>query len=202
LTKKPCSISAATCGALDDDIEDAAEAAAVAAARRGGEAEQHRVRVRRDDLPVRLGGAVVPLVDDKQVRDRQRHLVGPHGARPERLDARDLHWLARVRHQAGLDDAVLDAAREQLVRGLLDDLAGVREHEDTLPGDHGLADHLAGDERTGAGRCHQHHPPLPDGDAALAFGDHVVLVRAQLAHGALPFPPAVPLRAFRTVGLS
>ena len=48
---------------LDHRLEDAAEPAPVAAAWRGREAEQHRVGIGRDDLPVGLRRGVVALID-------------------------------------------------------------------------------------------------------------------------------------------
>ena len=43
--------------------------------------------------------------------------------------AGDLHALERTRREAGLDDAVRDAERVQLVAGLRDDLAAMRQHQ-------------------------------------------------------------------------
>ena len=46
------------------------------------------------------------------------------------LDARDLHALKRARRKPGLDDAVRDAVRLELLARLRDDLAPMRQHQD------------------------------------------------------------------------
>jgi hypothetical protein len=67
---------------FDDDVEDAAQAATVTAARRGSQADQYGVGIGVDDLAVSGRRTVVRLVDNEQVGGRQLHAIAPHGPRP------------------------------------------------------------------------------------------------------------------------
>ena len=113
--------------ALDHGLEDAAEAAAVATAWRGSEAEQNGIRIALDDRPVALRHDVVAFIDDDEPGLGQFHRAGLDGAAMQRLHARDLHQLERSRLVSGPDDAVRDSA--QLVAGLGEDLATVGEKQ-------------------------------------------------------------------------
>ena len=95
--------------AFDDHVEDAAEPAAVTAAWRGCQAEQHRVGIVVDDLAVGFGRAMMASSMMSKSAGGSGMRLRPHGARPQRLNRRDLHRLVRSAHEAGLDDAVLDA---------------------------------------------------------------------------------------------
>ena len=62
--------------ALDDGLENAAEPAAVAATRRGGQAKQFRVRIGVDNFSVGARRAMLRLIDHKQISRRQVDRTG------------------------------------------------------------------------------------------------------------------------------
>ena len=169
-------------------LEDAAEPAAVAAAWRGGQAEQDRVRIGVDDLADRSRRAVMRLIDHQQIGRRQLHGLGADGAPMQRLNRGDLHMLQRPRRGAGHDDAVRDRDVAQLLAGLRDDLAPMREHQHDFRDRHRtrLDDGAGDDGLARSGRRHQHDAPVARGDAAIKLGDDVVLIGPQFgcAHGA------------------
>ena len=97
--------------AFDDGFEDAAEPAPVAAARRGGQAEQDRVRIGVDDLAIGLAGQWCASSIHQQIGGRQVHASRLDGAPMQGLDRCDLHAFERSRREAGLDDAVRNVLR-------------------------------------------------------------------------------------------
>ena len=78
------------------------------------------------------GGRVMAFIDDDEIGRRQIHGLALDGAPMQRLDRCDLHALKRTRRNPGLDDAVADAVRAQLVAGLRRDLAAMRQHQNIL----------------------------------------------------------------------
>jgi hypothetical protein len=58
-------ISSATWRRLDDHVEDAAQPAPIATARRGGCAKQYRIGISLDDLAIGLRRRMMRLVDDQ-----------------------------------------------------------------------------------------------------------------------------------------
>src|SRR5215207_198100 len=118
--------------ALDDFLEDTSEPAAVAPARRRGQAKHHGVGVGGDNFLIAQRWAVVGLVDDRQIGIGQLHDFAVHGPGPQGLHRRDLHALGQVGRDPRLDDSVREAAVTQLRAGLRDDLAAVGQNENRL----------------------------------------------------------------------
>ena len=118
---------------LDDDLEDAAEAAAVTSTWCGGQAEQNRIGVGGEERLIGLCRAVVAFIDHQQMCERQIHLVGSDCARMKRLDRRHLYRLEWPWRESGLDDAVRDSEVMQLLARLGDNLAPVCEHKHSAP---------------------------------------------------------------------
>ena len=119
---------------FDHGLEDAAEPAPVATARRGGQAEQDRVGIVLDDLPDRSSPGRGALVDHQQIGGRQTHLRCGWPRVGKRLDRRRPAPVPGRRGlHAGLNDAVARYRRcESLSAGLRDDLAPMREHQGPL----------------------------------------------------------------------
>ena len=132
--------------AFDDGLEDPAEPTAVAPAWRGSQSQQDRVRIGIDDLAIGFGRAVVRLIDHQQIGRRQVHDLGADRAPVQCLNRGDLHILQRPRRGAGHDDAVRNRDVAQLLAGLGDDLAPVREHKHALPSRRSRLDDGAGDQ--------------------------------------------------------
>ena len=105
---------------------------------------------------------MVRLVDHQQIGRRQIHAAVVPAAHPQGLDRGHLHQFERARLDAGHDDAGIDAVRAQLVGGLRDDLAPMRQHEHRLLRARGRADDVGADDGLAApGRRHQDDAPLP-----------------------------------------
>jgi hypothetical protein len=83
------------------------------------------------------------FIDDKNVCDRHGYLVGPHAARPQRLDGGDLHRVFQIDVQSGLNQAVIN---RQLERGLLQDLAAMGQDQHPLPLGDCAFNNVAGDD--------------------------------------------------------
>ena len=143
--------------------------------------KQDRVGVCVDDLAVRLSRAVMAFIDQQQLGRRQVHVLPLHGARPECLDAAHLHELERARLHTGEDDPVGNTVGAQLVAGMRDDLAAMRDDEHTAAAfDDRLDDSRADDGLAGAGRRDEDDALQAGGDFTLEVVNHLVLIGAQI----------------------
>src|SRR5215510_8792763 len=148
---------------LDHRLEDVPEPAPVAAARRGGEAEEHGVRVQTDQILACASADAMTLVEDDDVGGRQPHGLGPNAAREQRVYGRHLHHRlrAQVPLPAGQHDAVhaqRDPVGGELAGGLVDDLATMRQEQHTLMPIRCTPRDLGGHHRlAGAGRRYIDH---------------------------------------------
>jgi hypothetical protein len=172
---------------LDQSLEARSQPAAVRSAGRRRQPNQRNTRIGIDDLEPSAGADVMALVDNDQVSRRRVHAFGAHHTRPVGLHRRHLHRLVWPYRVGCHDDAVSDAGGVQLERCLLDDFAGVRQHQHALAlGDCAAGDFCGDDGLAGAGRCDQTNVGNTDRQFLPALVDHVELIRAQLGHGTSP----------------
>jgi hypothetical protein len=103
-----------------------------------------------------------------------------------------------------LDDAVVDANRVQLRRGLLSEFPPVRNKDDVLAPRYGAVDEVGGDDRfPGPGRRYQADPPAAGDDLGFNARDRSGLIIAKIRHdSALRLGPAGnALDLFEELGL-
>src|SRR5262249_35550599 len=175
---------------LDQRLEDVAEPFAVAAARCSSQSDDARVRIDVEELLIGLRARVVRLVDNQIRRRRHRHALRSDAARVQRLDRRDLDLgkgpelvLEPGEHEAGIE-----TIGDQLVAGLRDDFAPVRDHENPVTVvDDAVDDRCAHDGLAGARRSDQEQLSLPLFDLLLDLIDDRALERMEGDHPA-PFP--------------
>ncbi len=140
-------------------VEDVGQAGAVEPPGRRGEPDGDSAREGSKRLPVLVVlRDVVRLVDEDEVDVAEQFEAGA-----QRLDGRDLHAAVWRRPGAAHDDAGPHAEAHQLVDGLLDELAAVREEEHAIPLALGARDDVGRHHRLAAAGGHgDEHPALAE----------------------------------------
>ena len=142
----------------DDLLEHVAERLAIAAFRRGREAQDRDAFVVLDDAGECLGCGVVGLVEHHKIR------LGPHAPCPERLERRHLNGRIGLDGPlaAGADDAAAESLRHEGIVGLVDKLRAVDAPEHLAPALHGAARNVGPHDGLAATRrhdeAHAHRP--------------------------------------------
>jgi len=94
------------------------QAAAVAADRRGGDAQHPGGAEMRQHLGPRACVAVVRLIHHQQLEQAWRELVQPSGEGLNAVNAGDLHWLAQIHRAVRRDQAMRYIQARQGCAGL------------------------------------------------------------------------------------